>query len=93
MYMNEQERGITGPQRGSQRNEASASMAEKLQGVCLLSSHQLGTLEGVIHEGCKPCARASSGVLIFYRAHLRGSTSMWEKLGLNFNGSCPCGQW
>lgn len=46
MYMNKQERGITGPQRGSQRNEASASMAEKLQGVCLLSSHQLGTLGG-----------------------------------------------
>lgn len=52
IYMNGQERGITGSQRGSQWNKVSSSMAEKLRGlVCttLLGLHIYGSFTRAVN--------------------------------------------
>lgn len=38
-------------------------------------------------------AKGPGGLPLLHMAHLRGSTSMWEKLGLNFNRGDPGDQW
>lgn len=76
IYLNGQERGIMGARRGSQRNQTSSSMAEKLQGlVCTLSPSC--TLAGHLRGLSTLCAclflRASEGAwggFLFYIGYI-----------------------
>lgn len=86
IYTSLQERDITGRQGGSQRSEPSSSMAEKLHRparTILMDSYVRGPLTRTVNLARVPLFGARKAFPFDTGYHLRGSISMWEKLGLN----------
>lgn len=94
IYMDRQERGIVGSQTGSQQNEVLPSMAGNYNGPFAQSPLHLfmmGHLYGL--QTLSACLSRERVTSLLHAAYLRGPTSMWEKLGLNFNGGDPGDRW